>query len=63
LSVGEKLRYIQDAKDSAKAIWGAEAAAELSSHIEQTMEAAYVVLNYPLDPDVEPATKMRPEGQ
>lgn len=56
-----KMKYIHKVKESAKAIWGVEAVNEFSGHIEQTAGAVYAVLNYPLDSDVEPVTKMRPE--
>ena len=60
MSVDEKMRYIQKVKESAKAIWGIETTTRFNSHIEQIAEAVYVVLNYPLDSEVEPVTKMRP---
>jgi len=45
LCIDEKMNYIQKVKESANAIWGAEAAAEFSDHIEQTAAAVYAVHN------------------
>jgi len=56
---GEK-EYIQMVKETAKATWGPEAAERLGEHIERTAAAVYAVSNYPLEPGVEPVTRMRP---
>ena len=52
--------YIHMVKETAKAMWGPEAAEKLGDHIERTAAAVYAVSNYPLEPGVEPVTRMRP---
>ncbi len=54
-----KREYIHMVKETAKAMWGPEAAEKFNDHIERTAAAVYAVSNYPLEPDVEPVTKMR----
>ena len=56
---GER-EYIHMVKETAKAMWGPEAAEKFGDHIERTAAAVYAVSNYPLEPGVEPATRMRP---
>ena len=56
---GEK-EYIHMVKETAKAMWGPEAADRLGEHIERTAAAVYAVSNYPLEPATEPVTKMNP---
>ena len=56
---GER-EYIHMVKETAKAMWGPEAAEKFGDHIERTAAAVYAVSNYTLDPGVEPITKMRP---
>jgi hypothetical protein len=58
---GER-EYIQMVKETAKAMWGPETADEIGEHIELTAAAVYAVSNYPLEPGVEPVTRMRPGG-
>ena len=55
--------YIRMVKEAAKAMWGPEAAEKFGDHIERTAAAVYAVSNYPLEPDVEPITRMRPGGR
>jgi len=50
---GEK-EYIQMVKETAKAMWGPEAAEKFSEHIERTAAAVYAVSSYPLEPRLEP---------
>lgn len=59
---GER-EYINMVKETAKAMWGPEAAEKFSDNIERTAAAVYAVSNYPLESDVEPVTKMRPGGR
>ena len=59
---GER-EYIHMVKETAKAMWGTKAAEKLGDHIERTAAAVYAVSNYPLEPDVEPVTRMRPGGR
>jgi len=59
---GER-EYINMVKETAMAMWGPEAAKKFSDHIERTAAAVYAVSNYPLEPEIEPATKMRPGGR
>lgn len=56
---GEK-EYIHMVKETAKAMWGPEAADRLGEHIERTAAAVYAVSNYPLEPTTEPVTRMNP---
>ena len=59
---GER-EYVHMVKEAAKVMWGSEAAEKFSDHIERTAAAVYAVSNYPLEPDVEPVTRMRPGGR
>lgn len=56
---GER-EYIHMVKEAAKTMWGPEAADEFGDHIERTAAAVYAVSNYPLEPAVEPVTRMEP---
>jgi len=56
---GEK-EYIQMVKETAKAMWGPEAAEKFSEHIERTAAAVYAVSSYPLEPRLEPVTRFKP---
>jgi hypothetical protein len=56
---GEK-EYIHVVKEAAKAMWGPEAADKFGEHIERTASAVYAVSNYPLEPSIEPVTRMKP---
>jgi len=56
---GER-EYIHMVKETAKTMWGPESAEKFGDHIESTAAAVYAVSNYPLEPDVEPVTRMRP---
>ena len=55
---GEK-DYINMVYESAKSMWGQEAADEFKQHIEATARAVYTVSNHPLQAGMEPATKLR----
>jgi hypothetical protein len=59
---GER-EYIHMVKETAKAMWGPETAEKIGEHIERTAAAVYAVSNYPLEPAVEPVTRMRPGGR
>jgi len=59
---GEK-EYIEKVLETARGMWGEEAAQEFMSHIEATSRAVYRVGTYPLDPSTEPVTRMRPEAE
>jgi len=52
--------YIHMVKETAKAMWGPEAAEKICEHIERTAAAVYAVSNYPLEPSIEPVTRMKP---
>jgi hypothetical protein len=56
---GEK-EYIHMVKETAKAMWGPEADDKFGENIERTASAVYAVSNYPLEPGVEPVTRMKP---
>ncbi len=56
---GER-EYIYMVKETAKAMWGPEAADKFGEHIERTAAAVYAVSNYPLEPAIEPVTRMKP---
>jgi hypothetical protein len=60
LSVDGEKEYIHMVKEAAKAMWGPEAADKFGEHIERTAAAVYAVSNYPLEPGVEPVTRMKP---
>ena len=55
---GEK-DYVHMVYESAKAMWGHEAADEFKPHIEATARAVYAVSNHPMQAGEEPATKLR----
>lgn len=40
-------------------MWGSEEAEKFRDHIERTALAVFDVSNYPLDPEIEPVTKLR----
>ena len=44
--------------ESAKGMWGSAEANKFRDHIERTAKAVYIVSNYPLEPAIEPVTKM-----
>jgi hypothetical protein len=54
---GEKA-YIQMVLDSAKDMWGGTKVDKFRDHIERTAKAVYTLSNYPLEPVIEPITKM-----
>ena len=59
---GER-EYIQMVKESARSMWGPEAATKFSEHIERTAAAVYAVSNYPLEPGVEPIVRLKLEDR
>lgn len=60
MSEDAEREYIHLVKETAKAMWGPEAAEKIGEHIERTAAAVYAVSNYPLGPDIEPVTRMKP---
>ena len=44
--------------ESAKGMWGSAEANKFRDHLERTAKAVYIVSNYPLEPAIEPVTKM-----
>lgn len=60
MSVDGEKEYIHMVKEAAKAMWGPETADKFGEHIERTAAAVYAVSNYPLEPGVEPVTRMNP---
>jgi hypothetical protein len=60
LSGDAEREYIHMVKETAKAMWGPEAAEKIGEHIERTAAAVYAVSNYPLEPSIEPVTRMKP---
>lgn len=57
---GEK-EYIQIVIETAKAMWGPEQVKTLQQHFQTTAKAVYAVSNYPLKPEEEPITTLKPE--
>ncbi|MCW4049853.1 MAG: hypothetical protein NWE89_08965 [Candidatus Bathyarchaeota archaeon] len=55
--------YVHMVMETAKGMWGAEEAQRIKDHVERTAKAVYAVSNYPLEPEIEPVTKMRPGEQ
>lgn len=53
--------YIRMVAETAKSMWGDEQVESFMDHLERTARAVYEVGNYPLEPGVEPVTRMRPE--
>ena len=49
---------MESAMKTAKAIWGTEAE-EARNHIEATAKSTYTVSKTPLQPDLEPITRLR----